>query len=30
MISDKTLELNNDMAVRAFVYRLNLSAREKF
>lgn len=27
MISDKTLELNNDMAVRAFVYRLNLSGK---
>lgn len=25
MISDKTLELNNDMTVRAFVYRPNLS-----
>lgn len=27
MISDKTLELNNDMTVRAFVYRPNLSGK---
>lgn len=27
MISDKTLELNNDMTVTAFVYRPNLSGK---
>lgn len=27
MISDKTLELNNDMTVRAFVYRPNMSGK---
>lgn len=27
MISDKTLELNNDMTVRAIVYRPNLSGK---